>query len=236
MAIPAFLKEQLTESARKLAETEEAGLIAELQGLAKDLGLEFSDDPTRPGGTVSWTEEQGKQADVIKHHGRLADLICVAQPDHEQNIGFNTLKAALFLTGRPVLMCPPAQTAPETIGEHVAIAWNGSLEASRAVMMTSEILGNASKVTIMRTGKGEPHGATAEDLVEYLGTRGIKAGIDRFDAGSSVGEALLGHAGKIGADVMIMGAYGDSHEREIMFGGNTQTVVDKAKIPVIMVH
>jgi len=41
---------------------------------------------------------------------------------------------------------------------------------------------------------------------------------------------------ELGADTMIMGAYGDSHERETIFGGNTQQVVDRSLMPVIMVH
>ncbi|MCC0017296.1 MAG: universal stress protein [Rhodobiaceae bacterium] len=236
VAIPSFLKEQIFDSARKLAESEEAGLIDELKALAKKLGVKFSDNPKDKGVTVSWTEEQGKQPDVIKHHGRLADLICVPQPDRSQNIGVNTLKSALFLTGRPVMMCPPTDKVPAKLGDHVAIAWNGSLEASRAVILTTEILQKASKVTILSAGEGEPHGATAQDLVEYLDVRGITANIDKFERGSNIGEALLAHSATVGADILVMGAYGDSHERELMFGGNTQTIVDTAKMPVILVH
>lgn len=236
VAIPSFLKEQITESARKLAEIEEAGLIDELKELAKGLGIKFSEDPKAKGVTISWTEEQGKQPDVIKHHGRLADLICVPQPDREQNIGFNTLKSALFLTGRPVLMCPPTDKVPATLGEHVAIAWNGSLEASRAVMLNCDILKAAGKVTILSAGKGEPHGATADDLKDYLAVRGIDAALDKFNPGDNVGQALLERSAAAGADLLVMGAYGDSHERELLFGGNTQTVVDTAKMPVILVH
>ena len=236
MAIPAFLKEQLMESAGKLAESEEEGLIADLKERAKGLGLVFSEDPTMKGGTVHWTEEQGKQADVIKHHGRLADLICVAQPDRAQNIGFNTLKSALFLTGRPVMMCPSTDKVAANLGDHVAIAWNGSLEASRAVRLTTDLLQKASKVTILSAGSGEPHGATAEDLKDYLKLRKVNADIDKFAVRDNAGAALLEHCGQVGADLLVMGAYGDSHEREVMFGGNTQTVVDTAKIPVILVH
>ncbi len=66
--------------------------------------------------------------DVIRRHGRLADLIAVPQPDVDRNLGANSLKAALFRTGRPVLMVPNDVAPPETLGAHVTIAWNGSLE------------------------------------------------------------------------------------------------------------
>jgi nucleotide-binding universal stress UspA family protein len=35
---------------------------------------------------------------------------------------------------------------------------------------------------------------------------------------------------------MVMGAYGDSHEKETIFGGNTQYIVDNANMPVVLVH
>ena len=186
--------------------------------------------------TVSWTEEQGKQPDVIKHHGRLADVIAVPQPDREQNVGFNTLKSALFLTGRPVMMCPPTETVPQTLGKHVSVAWNGSLEAARAVSLTGAIMAKADKVTILRTGELEPHGATGTDLAAYLADRGITAELHKFTAKGRIGEALLSESKALGADLMIMGAYGDSHERELMLGGNTQTVVDTSTMPVVLVH
>ena len=62
---------------------------------------------------------------MIRRHGRLADMICVAKPDVDRSLGANTLKAALFHTGRPVMMCPPTETAPDALGARVAIAWNG---------------------------------------------------------------------------------------------------------------
>jgi nucleotide-binding universal stress UspA family protein len=47
---------------------------------------------------------------------------------------------------------------------------------------------------------------------------------------------LLSASTNLGADMMIMGAYGDSHERETIFGGNTQAVVDNAELPVLLNH
>ena len=40
----------------------------------------------------------------------------------------------------------------------------------------------------------------------------------------------------LGAQMLMMGAYSVSHERETLFGGNTQSVVDKADMPVVMAH
>jgi len=184
---------------------------------------------------AQWREALGKQIDVMKSHGRLADLIVVAKPDRDRNLGANTLRAALFHSGRPVMMCPMRDSHPKVLCDHVAIAWNGSVTASRAVAMTTEILQSARAVSVLTAGE-EVHGATADDLRGYLSARGIEATIERFSPDGSIGERLLEISGKVGADTLIMGAYHHSRERETMFGGDTQAVVDTAEMPVIMVH
>ena len=174
-------------------------------------------------------------ADVIRHRGRLADLLVVAKPDRTRNLGVNSLKSALFQTGRPVLMCTPNGDFSDAFTAQLAIAWNGSLEASRAVAMTLDIAAAASKVTILSGGKGERNGATSEELVAYYRLRGVESEIHRFDS-QKTGADLLEKAKEIGADMLIMGAYGQNYEREMVFGGNTQEVVDTAEIPTIFVH
>ena len=157
----------------------------------------------------------------------LADLIVVAKPDRDRNLGINSLKSGLFSTGRPVLMCPAQGEAATDLGARIAIGWNGSTEAARAVALTLDLVAAADEVTILTGGKGEPHGATAEELVDYYRMRGVEAQIRRFEA-RNAGAALLQQTAEAGANLLVMGAYGHSHERETLFGGNTQTIVDTA--------
>ncbi|MBJ6370850.1 universal stress protein [Sedimentitalea arenosa] len=234
--LPAMFRKQMLKQAEELADTEEESMKRELQALAEKLDLTFQDVPN--GGetaTVGWVEEAGKMVDVIRRHGRLADLIAVPQPDVDRNLGANSLKAALFRTGRPVLMVPNGVEAPTELGRHVTVAWNGSLEASKAVTMALPVLRSAARVTVLSSG-GEPVSATAEDLVAYLAAHDIDAAIHRFEGSGKVGKALLAASAELGADMLVMGAYGDSHEKETIFGGNTQHIVDHARMPVILVH
>lgn len=234
--VPFYLRKQFAEQALELARAEEQRLREDFDRLARRYHLTVVERPDGNGPSVAWTEESGKQIDVIRRQGRLADLIVVAKPDRDRNLGANTLKSALFHTGRPVLMCPPTETPPETLGDHLAIAWNGSIEAARAVALTMDLIEKASQVTVLTAGRGEIHGATAEDLIAYLAIRGVTARLDRFAPTGRLGLALLERAAAAGADMVVMGAYSDSHERESIFGGNTQVVVDSATSPVILVH
>ena len=233
--IPASMKKLLLEQTGSVADQVEQALRAEVEALASRLGVPLVDDAAGPGPSASWVEQQGRQVDVIKRHGRLADLICVAKPDVDRNLGANTLKAALFNTGRPVMMCPPREAPPETLCARLSIAWNGSVEASRAVALTMGVIEAADRVDILTSGR-EVDGVGAEALVDYLAERGVRAGVERFGASRKIGLALMEASRELGADTMIMGAYGDSHERETIFGGNTQQVVDRSLMPVIMVH
>lgn len=233
--IPSFMLSQFQDQASQLANEEEKKLQSEFAALCAEYDLEIVEMQAEDEGTANWVESPGRQVDIIKNRGRLSDLICVAKPDRDRNLGSNTLKAALFNTGRPVMMCPPTENVPQTLGSRVAIGWNGSTEAVRAVVMMRRMIETADEVTILSSGSS-PEGNRAADLKDYLTLRGIASKLHRFDEGRNAGTGLLGAAKDVGADVLIMGAYGDSHERETIFGGNTQTVVDSAEMPVVLVH
>ena len=81
------------------------------------------------GPSASWREEDGRQNAVVGMIGRVFDLILVEQPEKLASIAEATLEDALFESGRPVLMVP--KRSPPTLGEVVAIAWNGSTETAR---------------------------------------------------------------------------------------------------------
>lgn len=232
--VPDLLRKQLMKHASELADVEEEGLKDELRALAERLGLNLGEMPDgRP--RCTWVEEAGRQVDVIPRHGRLADVIVVPQPDVDRNLGVNTLKAALFHTGRPVLMVPNGVAPPGKLGRKVTLAWNGSLEAARAVTMTLPLLRETESVTILSTG-AEQKAVTARDLSDYLRAHEVDSTIHRFEKDRRLAANLLAISRDLEADTLIMGAYGDSHEHETVFGGNTQHVVDKARMPVIFVH
>lgn len=235
VVIPRVMRRQIEEAAQKNVDVTRDQLAAEVRELAAKLNLAL-EDHVGDRATARFIEYEGKQVDAVRHIGRLSDLICVAQPDRDQNLGFNTLKAALFSSGRPVLMCPDTDQVAPDLGDSIAIGWNGSLGATRAVALSMPLLGAASNVTILSTGVVE-HSATAEELKRYLELKGINAEIHLFKPGSgAVGGQLLDRAAEVGAGMLVMGAYHDSYERETVFGGNSQAVVDRARIPVVMAH
>ena len=52
----------------------------------------------------------------------------------------------------------------------------------------------------------------------------------------AVGGALLKIARGSGADLLLMGAFGQSRRRELVMGGVTQHIIDHADLPVLLTH
>ena len=235
VAVPDYLKRQILDSAHSQSDAEEEKLKGELHILARELNLKETDIPDGNLPSVSFTEETGRQVDVISHLGRLADIIAIAQPDKARNLGANTLKAAIFSSGRPVMMCPD-QPAPKTIGASVAIGWNGSIEASRAMRMSMPLIRAAETVRILSTGSHEHPSVSAAELQRHLSSHGVNSEIVTIPDHGIIGERLLEAARETGTDLLVMGAYHDGYARQGIFGGNAQSVVDQSRLPVIMAH
>jgi nucleotide-binding universal stress UspA family protein len=229
----ALMRRQLTESAAKAAEVEGERVRKILEKYLKSKKVPIVEKPTKEGVSASWREVEGKQSSTIALYGRLADLIVVPQPDG--NVGHNTFEAALMETGKPVLMAPPKPV--RSVGRHVAVGWNGAAEAARALSAALPILKAADKVTVFSAPVSTETRLDIDAAIEYLRRHGIKAAAKTMDVRATrVGDALLDGARKAGADVLLMGAFGQSRGRELVFGGVTRHIVDTAQMPVILVH
>lgn len=234
IALNDFARKVMMEQAVELANRQEDHLRGILHRLAREFGLKEGD---REDGTAvcAFTEEPGRMADVVKHAGRLSDLIVLPKPLRENNLGLSTLKAALYVAGRPVLICPQDRRPDASFAQHVAVGWNGSLPAARAVASSLDIVHSAKRVSILTGGKLQSHGPTAEELAAYYALRGITAEIVHFE-GKDPATELLATTKRIGASLLVIGAYSHSHETEMLFGGNTQRIVDSTDMPILMAH
>lgn len=186
------------------------------------------------GGQVAWREVTGREPEVTAAAARLADLVVLGRPDSAEEAPMAaTIDAGLFDTGRPVLVAPPQ--APSVIGSRVVVAWNGSSQSARAVASALPFLKQAQQVVIIVGGSHDSH-APASGLVSYLERHQVRATVESFTFTGSIGKAILEQAGRLGADLLVMGAYGHSRLREMMLGGATREVLAGATVPVLMAH
>jgi nucleotide-binding universal stress UspA family protein len=191
-----------------------------------------------PGLSAEWIELTGREEDEVVRRGRLSDLIVCGHPDGDEEIpALTTLNAALLTAGRPLLLCPARPSAP--FGRSVAIAWNGSAEASRAVAGAMPFLHEAKSVTILSICE-HAHGTAAVpagELATYLAWHGIASTSVVAQAPASQAAAeLLRQTAACGADLLVMGAYTHSRLRQLILGGVTRHVIDHAPIHCLMCH
>jgi nucleotide-binding universal stress UspA family protein len=191
--------------------------------------------PGYDGPTASWREEDGRQNAIVGMTGRVYDLILVEQPEKLASIAEATLEDALFESGRPVLMVPKAM--PPTMGEVVAIAWNGSTETALTVALGMPYLLQAKQVVVVSVGAQhmpEP-GPSGEELVRTLERHGLSVSL-RLAVGRQKpqGESFLKESLAAGADLILKGAYTQSRIRQMIFGGATRHMIMESPIPMLM--
>ncbi len=224
-----------------LASKDATDRAAKAQGIFDDYRSRYG-IPSRdgPGGgeevSAAWIEETGRQDEAMLRRGRLADLIVVGRPTLEsESFVTMALNAALFETGRLVLVAPPL--APPSLGRKIAIAWNGSAEASRAVANAIPFLSRSEAVIILTVETDKTPLSAAGELAAYLAWHDLAAEVRDFSPERrSVGEALLGEATSCGADLLVMGGYSHSRMRQLILGGVTRHVLAVAELPVLMAH
>lgn len=145
-------------------------------------------------------------------------------------------EALLFGSGGPVVLFP-ATEAPTHL-ESVAVAWDGSASAARAVRDALPILRLAKKVTVVTVRADKPvSDARVGALIHFLSDHGIEAAhADQDPGGMAIGAALQSRAVAEDAGLLVMGAYGHNRLREFVLGGATRTALSDLRLPVLMSH
>jgi len=176
-------------------------------------------------------------------HARYADLAILGQldPDSDEPDTIRPRPEHVALaSGRPILVVPYAGNFPN-LGRRIVIGWNASREAARAVNDAMPLLAAAEIVTVLiidpRDGPRAHGELPGVDISLHLARHGVKAEIERtVSADLPIGEALLSRAADLGADLLVMGAYGHSRARELLLGGATRSLLRSMTLPVLMSH
>ena len=218
---------------------------AELAAQAKSLFEGFMrnhDVPAAGAGTAgysyAWPHAEAEDDLFIGSYGRVFDLIALGRPGRAaQNPRMPPLEAALFDSGRPLLIVPPA--VPKALGRNVLVAWNRSTEQATVNSYALPLLRLAEQVTVLEVEGGTTPGPTCEEATRHLRRNGVKATALSVKRGArtsaeATGEVILEHAAKNGCDLLVKGAYTQSRLRQMMFGGATRHILAYANLPVLM--
>ena len=182
--------------------------------------------------TVEWADHEGLADQLVDEWGSRADFIVLKRPiGHQLDQERRAIHAALFDSGRPVLVVPP-ETQPAPFGRRIAVAWRDDGRTTKAVLSG---LRCAAQVQEMHVLAGMRSASQTPQLPDIFDAHGIKAELHVLPVTEqeSFGESLLRTAHQLGADMLVMGAF--VHPvRSLLLGGVTRHMLAHADLPVLM--
>ena len=206
------------------------------------LEQQFAHASGQAGVSAEWRVSHADTVTALNVNARYADLLVTGHSEDGSVswFGMAATKHIALESGRPVLVVPCGAKVT-SLGQRVLVAWNGSREAVRAVHDALPLLVHASFVQVVvinpQVGYGEHGAVPGADICLHLARHGIKAEayVGHSDS-QAIGAALLTQATAIGADLVVMGAYGHSRFRELVLGGVTRHLLQHLRVPMLMAH
>lgn len=173
--------------------------------------------------------------DTAAAHARYFDATIIGW-EGKAHPSASIAETVIFGSGRPVLLLPRGM-APASL-DHIAIAWDGSRSAARALADAAPLLGKAKAISVLVVEDEKPHAAeSATRLAGELEQRGLPARLTTIKAEDRpIDTTLQDRAREAGADLLVMGAFGHSRLRDFVLGGATKGVLIDLRLPVMLSH
>lgn len=193
---------------------------------------------------AEWQLQKVSHVDLAQEvlgRGRTADLIVVGQTDPDWDLSplLDFPERLALESGRPVLIIPFAGRFPR-IGRRVVVAWKAGREAARATFDALPLLQGAESVHILEIkvrADAESRLGPDSSIGAALARHGIKPVVHTsIGPEISVGDEILSRVADLDADMLVMGAYGHSRFRELVFGGATRHIARHMTVPTLFSH
>jgi nucleotide-binding universal stress UspA family protein len=191
------------------------------------------------GMSASWREETGDEIQQLVARARFNDVVVIEHP--AGGGGFPPMSAGALLigTGRPIMVAPPK--SPTSLTRKIAVAWKDSAEAAKAIAAALPLLAKAEKIVMLGVNEGAGDLArvrlSLDNVISYLAWQGLAAErriVELRDKPAA--DSMLAAADEAKADLLVMGGYGHSRLRELIFGGFTRRVLNGVGLPVFLFH
>jgi nucleotide-binding universal stress UspA family protein len=177
-------------------------------------------------------------ADAFSRIARRFDLSVVRQAEPERAGPTDLIvEAALFSTGRPVVIVPYIQKDSVKL-DRIMLAWDGGRPAARAASDAMPFLKRAKVVEVVMVAEhGKSDEAPGADIAQHLARHGLTVEVKQIVAPQAKpADVLLSHAADSGADFLVMGGFGHSRLREFVLGGVTRSLLSAMTVPTLMSH
>jgi nucleotide-binding universal stress UspA family protein len=210
---------------------------------ANAASLHFERATHDSGVDIAWRCVEGDMPRLLAEHARFADLLILGQADTENPPAMRAFllpQDVVMNAGAPVLAVP-IQMALREVGHCIVLAWDGSREATRAFRDALPLLQAADRVSLIAIDPSrQGHvqiGAMVQYMVEHLAQHGVQVEAAAVpSAGKNAIDVLLSHTASVGADLLVMGAFGHPRVIEFLTGGTTYNLLYRTAVPVFMSH
>ncbi|NEW92204.1 universal stress protein [Rhodopseudomonas sp. BR0M22] len=218
-----------TQAERVMAE----GLAAIKQRLG-ELEAEFRQAMSGHARELEWRGAIEQPSRYIVQQARAADIVvCGAGTPSILTDPFALADPAdlVMEIGRPLLVVPPNVCRIDL--SSVLVAWKDDPEARRAIVDALPLLRQATHVTVAQIVESEEDEGRAaalagvHDVVDWLSRHHIHAVGEVPEPTGDVSRQITEVARRVGAGIVIAGAYGRSRFREWILGGVTQHLLEQ---------
>lgn len=220
-----------------------AGVADPLADAARNALLRFEEIARRHGVSYETRLVYDQAPDGLALLARFADLAVVSQDDPDESLGYTSPGTRMpeYVVANaacPVLVVPRAAMAPLSCPRRVLLCWNGSVEASKAMAAAIPLMQRAFRTTLAVFAPAFPGGCASEqelaDAQAFLGRHAVRAEVALRDPRHDTGRAIFALAAERNCDLVVMGCFGHTRFQELLLGGASRTVLQEAKLPVLM--
>jgi nucleotide-binding universal stress UspA family protein len=146
----------------------------------------------------------------------------------------------VFESGRPILIFPDDSKCelPSNL-KNVAVAWDFSRPATRAIADALPLLQRAKQVRVFTVVDDKPidKSQSIAKLARHLARHGVEIiSEDVKSNGRAIGDVLKAYVSQHKIDLLVMGAYGHSPVREFILGGATKSILNHPPTWVLLSH
>ena len=188
---------------------------------------------------IHWISSSGEGDKTVAKYARFYDLTILGRYDAVHGEDQQELHPDMIamVSGRPVLLVPRVFEM-SAFNDRVTLAWDGKRASSRAVNDAIDILRTDAVVTVLTVGDAIASASLPEiDVRTSLQRHGIKTQIVEMQRdGKSIAYRVLEFLEQSDSSLLVMGAYEHSKFRQSMIGGVTNSVLKKAKVPILISH
>jgi len=186
------------------------------------------------GVTAKFFEEASNELECLSSHASQRDLVVMGRARQKQGLAQDTLEHIVRKSGRPVLAA--ASAAPRTFTDTILVCWKDDGSTAAAVTDAAPFLVKARRVVFVSVAKRDG-GLAATMAATAREVAGIEAEVQVIPPNrGGIPDTLAVAAQESGADLLVMGAYGRSRGREILFGSCTDKLLARSDRPIFLRH